>query len=97
MSGRVLVWALQSSEQNIHYNGTVSNGAGYLCLSAARGMGKASPAKQPGKRKAQSCFVKSVETSDIMRKNESWADSEHCNVCLSLKNHLFYEARAARH
>lgn len=23
-----------------------------------------------------------------MRKNESWADSELCNICLSLKNHL---------
>lgn len=32
-----------------------------------------------------------------MRKNESWADSELCNICLSLKNHLFYEARTARH
>lgn len=41
--------------------------------------------------------MESVETSDMMRKNESWADPELCNICLSLKNHLFYEARTARH
>lgn len=32
-----------------------------------------------------------------MIKNESWADPELCNICLSLKNRLFYEAGTARH